>query len=123
MAEVDGLPNHVAWWQWIPLPWRRWRLVVRVDAGDEVPERLPTRGVAIVGPIAAPTWIALDCPCKRGHRLMVNSSTARRPNWRIERHKPLTIRPSIDDITPERRCHFTIHQGRTRWAKDLRKDQ
>jgi hypothetical protein len=108
--------GRIRWWQWLPWPQRRWRVVTGVDAGDEVPERLPPRGVVLVGDVARPTWIAFDCPCGRGHRLMVNLDPARRPRWRIESLRPLSIRPSIDDITSDRRCHFFIRSGKIAWA-------
>ncbi len=57
-----------------------------------------------------------DCPCRTGHRLMVNLDRTRHPFWRIESRRPLSIRPSIDDITSERRCHFIIRDGKLRWA-------
>lgn len=114
MAGVDC----IAWWQWLALPWRRWRLVTRVQAGDDVPDRLPYKGVALVGSTEQPTWVAFDCPCRESHRLMVNLDKTRLPAWRIESLSPLSIRPSIDDITPERRCHFFISNGKITWAHD-----
>ena len=110
--------NRITWWQWVPLPWRKWRVVVNVDAGDEVPDRLPHRGVALVGPIVWPTWAAFDCLCGRGHRIMINLDPSRQPWWRVESRKPLSIEPSIHDITPSRRCHFALRRGRIAWSVD-----
>ena len=81
-----------------------------------MPERLPHRGVVLVGASEGATWAVFDCPCRTGHRLMVNLDDTRPPFWRIVSRTPLSIRPSIDNITPERRCHFTIRSGKTRWA-------
>lgn len=106
------------WWQSLPLPWRAWRVVGYVPAGDEVPERLPHKGVVLVGVPDRSTWAVFDCPCRTGHRLMVNLDKGRRPAWDIEHHRRLTIRPSIDDVTPERRCHFLVRRGRITWASD-----
>ena len=108
----------IAWWKRLPLPWRKWRLVGQVQAGDEVPERLPRRGVILVGSPERPAWVAFDCPCGHGHRLMVNLEKTRRPAWRIESLRPLSIRPSIDNVTPERRCHFIVRDGKITWARD-----
>ena len=108
-----------AWWQSLPLPWRKWRIVGKVSAGDEVPEHLPHRGVILVGPSESATWVVFDCPCRAGHRLLVNLDNTRHPSWRIESHKPLSIHPSIDDITPERRCHFIVRAGKIIWATAL----
>lgn len=114
MASV----NVIGWWHWLPLPWRRWRVVGRVDAGDEVPDRLPPKGVVLVGTSERPTWVAFDCPCRRGHRLMVNLNKARQPAWHVESLRPLSIRPSIDNITQQQRCHFFIRGGKIVWARD-----
>jgi len=107
----------ISWWQWIPLPWRKWRLVGTVEAGDEVPDRLPRKGVVLVEHAHRPTWAAFDCPCGRGHRLMVNLDQTRRPVWRVASRHPLSIRPSVDDVTPLRRCHFWITNGRITWDR------
>ena len=119
MAGMNGL---VVWWQSLPLPWRRWRIVGRVDAADEVGEHLAYRGVVLVGAPERAAWAVFDCPCRTGHRLMVNLDTARYPVWRVEYARPLTIRPSIDDSTPERRCHFFVHNGKISWAKTTNGD-
>ena len=115
---MAGMKRLIAWWQSLPLPWRPWRIVGQVGAGDEVAERLPHRGVVLVGTRESATWAVFDCPCRTGHRLMVNLDRARHPFWTIESRTPLSIRPSIDDITPERRCHFTIRGGTLRWSID-----
>jgi hypothetical protein len=101
-------------------PWHRWRVVAEVADVDLVSDRIPRKGVVLVGSIAQPKWAVLDCPCGDGHRLIVNLDKTRRPNWRIEVFKPLSIRPSIDDQTLDRRCHFTIGRGRIRWAHNYR---
>lgn len=110
----------VAWWQWLPLPWRRWRIVGHVEAADEVPDHLPRKGAVLVGQQERPRWIAFDCPCRHGHRLLVNLDNTRRPAWRLESLKPLSIRPSIDNVTTERRCHFSVLNGKITWARDER---
>ena len=116
MARMKQL---IAWWQSLPLPWRPWRIVGAVGAGDEVPQQLPHRGVVLVGSgaLGQATWAVFDCPCGTGHRIMVNLVRARRPFWRIESPRPLSIYPSIDIITAEGRCHFVIHYGKLRWAE------
>ena len=115
---MAGMKKLTAWWQSLPLPWRAWRIVGQVDAGDEVPDRLPDRGVVLVGMPEDATWAVLDCPCRTGHRLMVNLDRARHPFWSVDSLKPLSIHPSIDDITPERRCHFSVRGGKIKWARD-----
>jgi Family of unknown function (DUF6527) len=111
--------------QWLAglLPMRRWRIVMQVDEGDLIPDRLPRRGAALAGPPGAPKWLALDCPCGRGHRIMVNLDMHRRPVWRLVRSRPLTVRPSLDVIHAGNRCHFVITSGKIHWSKQTRKLQ
>lgn len=98
-------------------PRRRWRVVVRVEEADQVPTRLPRRGAALAGPAGAPKWLALDCPCGTGHRLLVNIDSRRRPAWRLVSARPLTVKPSIDIIHDGVQCHFTITSGTVRWTE------
>ena len=118
MARVKNL---VSWIQSLPLPWRRWRVVAQVAAVDEIPDQLPHKGAFLVSPRGGATWVVFDCPCRTGHRLVVNLDTARDPFWSIDSLKPMSIRPSIDDVTPQRRCHFVLRNGRIRWAAGGRK--
>lgn len=102
----------------IPLPWRKWRVVLTVAAADDVPQRLPRRGAALVMRGEQPTWIAFDCPCSDHHRLLVNLDPARSPTWALAGSSPLTLSPSIDDVGGARRCHYFIRGGKIRWAHD-----
>ena len=113
---MAGIKRLLAWWQSLPFPWRPWRIVAAVDAGDAVPQQLPHRGVVLVAALGRATWAVFDCPCGTGHRIMVNLDRARRPFWRIDSRRPLSIHPSIDDITAEGRCHFVIRHGKLSWC-------
>ena len=106
-----------AWWRLLPLPWRPWRIVGEVDAVDEVPDQLPRGGVVLVGEPDCLTWAVFDCPCRTGHRLVLNLDSLRYPYWSVDSLKPLSIRPSINDIAHERRCHFILRGGRIKWAR------
>ena len=113
---MAALKKLIARWQSLPFPWRVWRVVGYVAEGDEVPEVLPDKGVVLVGAPENRTWAAFDCPCQKGHRLMVNLDKSRRPVWNIDCLKPLTIRPSIDNIGREHRCHFLVRSGKIDWS-------
>ena len=113
MARLKSL---LAWWHSIPLPWRPWRVVGWACVADEVPDRLPHKGVVLIGEQGRESWAAFDCPCRTGHRLLVNLDQERHPFWRVVSLKPLTIFPSIDDMTSSRRCHFTVRGGKVRWT-------
>ncbi len=106
----------IRWWRWLPAPWRKWEVILVVDAADEIPPRLPPKGAAVVGSMRHPKWIAFDCPCRRRHRIMVNLDPSRSPCWKLYSDRPLTLSPSIDDRTSDRRCHFIVSDGRIRWA-------
>lgn len=112
MAGIE----RIAWSAWLPLPWRRWRVVLRVEAADEIPERLPRRGAVLVASQDHLKWIAFDCPCRERHRIMMNLDPARRPRWQVTKVKPLTLAPSVDDVTTRRRCHFFVRGGRIAWV-------
>jgi len=47
---------------------------------------------------------------------MVNLDPSRQPSWRIVHTTPITLEPSVDDITIERRCHFIMDAGKIKWA-------
>lgn len=106
----------IGWRRW--LPFQGWRIVAQIEAADEIPERLPWRGAVIVGSQGAPKWIAFDCACGKGHRIMLNLDRKRRPSWQIKSSKwnRLTISPSIDFSDQERRCHYFVRDGRVQWT-------
>ena len=110
-----ALGPRLRWWQ--RLPRRSWRIVLQVNDADEVPDRLPSRGIAIVGVDKFPKWLVFDCPCRRGHRIMLNLDSRRRPTWRVVKRRPLTTTPSIDDLSLDR-CHFFIRNGKIQWVED-----
>jgi hypothetical protein len=103
---------------WKRLLWgRRWRIGVVVADADRVPERIAHRRAVLVGDGGSMKWLVFDCPCGRGHRVMLNLDWHRKPAWTLRSQRPLSIRPSIDDHSVAR-CHFFIRDGRVRWARD-----
>ncbi len=106
----------IRWWNW--LPFQGWRIVGAIDFADEVPERLPRNAVALVADSTRVKWIVFDCPCRTGHRIMLNADRDRKPYWTLEQDRPLTVSPSIDSRGEKRRCHYFIRRGRILWAQD-----
>lgn len=106
----------IAWWQWLPFQW--WRIVGEADSADEVPDRLPRNGVALVGTAKSAKWIVFDCPCRTKHRIMLNADPGRKPRWTLNKIKPVTISPSIDFRGNQRRCHYFIRNGRIAWIEE-----
>src|SRR5260370_36751997 len=106
----------IRWRHWWPR--RKWRVVVNVADADDIPNRLPRNGVALVGSAEAPKWLAFDCPCRAKHRIMVNLDHHRRPAWRVRMLTPLTVSPSFDYREDNRRCHFLLKGGHIQWVPD-----
>lgn len=107
----------VDWCEW--LPHRRWRIIGTVQAADEVPDYLPRNGIVLVISEEMLKWVAFDCPCRTGHRIMLNTDRRRQPYWRIFKYSKnrLTIYPSVDHKEGYKRCHYFIRSGRILWAK------
>lgn len=118
---MDEVVPRIPIRQRLPLPWRGYRIVARAAAADLIPDRLPRRGVVVVGPEGREAWMALDCPCPDRHRLLVNLDRTRRPAWTFATEPGLSLRPSIDDAVGDRRCHFILREGKIHWAKDTRR--
>lgn len=102
--------------EWASL--RRWHVAGSYDDIDDVPDVLRSRAIAIVTTPTFVKWIIFDCPCRSGHRIMVNADPSRKPSWGLRSQAPATIWPSVDFSNYERRCHYSIINGRTHWAKD-----
>jgi hypothetical protein len=106
----------ISWWQW--WPFQKWRIVGKVESADEIPDALPRNSAVLVGSAAAPKWIAFDCPCRTGHRIMLNTDRIRLPHWRVDLSEPsrLTLSPSVDFRGDRRRCHYFVRAGKIVWA-------
>jgi Family of unknown function (DUF6527) len=109
VAEVN-----FSWKEW--LPWRRWRIGLTVEAADEVPDELPPRVAVLVGSLEKPKWLAFDCPCREGHRIMVNLDAHNRPYWRATGKERLSLWPSIDAWRGKKRCHYVVKDGKIFWT-------
>lgn len=108
----------ISWWQW--WPFRRWRCVGFVESADEIPDKLPRNGAVIVGNAGGQKWVGFDCPCRNGHRILLNSDPARKPTWKVTVSPKgrLSIAPSVDYHDDRRRCHYFVRDGKIAWAKD-----
>lgn len=108
----------IKWWDWFPF--QPWRVVETVEHADDVAERLPRNGVSLVGPAEAPKWLVFDCPCRSGHRIMINADPSRQPFWKIMTSgRRVSVVPSVDYEDSQKRCHYFIQKGRILWAKSL----
>ena len=102
---------------------RPWLLAGIVSEGDEVPDRIPVRRAFLVGVPSSWKWLVFDCPCRTGHRIMLNLDRGRRPHWTIHvsRRRRITVSPSIDYRGSNRSCHYFIRDGRVVWARGSRR--
>lgn len=89
-----------------------------VDSPADIPDRLGPNEFVIVGSGEHPKWAVFDCPCGRGHRLMVSLQRSHRPHWRLElgAYGP-SLWPSVDSVTSYR-CHFWLRDGVVRWVRE-----
>ena len=97
---------------------RPWRLAGIVSEGDKVPDRIPARRAFLVGASSRWKWLVFDCPCRTGHRIMLNLDRGRQPHWtlRVSRNQRITVSPSIDYKDSNQSCHYFISNGRVVWA-------
>lgn len=102
------------------LPVPGWRVVGAVEHADEVPDSLPNCHAYLVGTPMINKWLAFDCPCTTGHRILLNLDPERLPSWRLRTSflGKITLSPSIDFDDGFNRCHYTIRKGRVVWAAD-----
>jgi hypothetical protein len=84
---------------------------------DDLPD-IPKAGeMALAGTLDKPKWALLDCPCGRGHTILLPLQPAANPRWSLSVGKSgrPTLSPSVDRVA-ERRCHFWLQDGRVRWV-------
>lgn len=129
-AWVDWLPQwlkRLPRWQWPRLNWLSQWLIPqpllyctgKVESADEIPEKLPRNTAVIVGTAARPKWIAFDCPCRSGHRIMLNLDRGRSPFWQLSKvDGPLSLSPSVNYYDGRRRCHYFVRNGKVDWVGD-----
>jgi hypothetical protein len=102
------------WWRrWRPGPWR---VALVVAEADQIPESLGFEEAVLVKSAYGAKWLAFDCPCGRGHRVMLNLDRSRRPRWDVSAEVPLSLWPSVDMDANGRRCHYVIHHGHVTWV-------
>lgn len=106
--------RHPRWW--VPAPFRPVMVAGSVKSVSNIPARLPRRGAVLVLDGERMKWVAFDCPCNQGHRIMVALDNRVRPHWAVRNVHPFTLYPSIDAQTSGRRCHYVIVRGRIVWV-------
>ena len=97
--------------------WRRLKADLTAASAADIPERLPTRHAVVVRTGSHTKWLIFDCPCRRGHRVMLNLDRDHRPRWQITSNYPLTLRPSVDEHSSVGHCHYVVREGRVHWIE------
>jgi hypothetical protein len=87
-----------------------------VSEADEIPETLRPYEAALVVSEGMSKWLAFDCPCGKGHRVVLNLDASRWPRWTVSADNPLTVSPSVDMDTRDRRCHYILYYGHVNWV-------
>jgi len=104
--------TRIRWWQWLPI--FRWRVIATCEAADEVPLKLPRNAAVVVISGGVMKWLAFDCPCRSGHRVMLPLQG--QPHWTLNSLQPLTVAPSVDRHGKGRSCHYFIRSGGVHWV-------
>jgi hypothetical protein len=87
-----------------------------VESPTDVPERLFSSDFVVVGTRERARWAIFDCPCGRGHRLMLSLQRSHRPHWRLELGpRGPSLWPSVDSVS-RYRCHFWLREGHVHWV-------
>lgn len=114
---IDSLTD---WWRRRHWSTPRYSSTRRYERMRDVPQLPPRRTLAIVGPSGREQWVVFSCPCGHRHRLILNLSARRDPQWTLTLNEDeASLSPSIDSRTDERRCHFWLKAGKVHWALDL----
>jgi hypothetical protein len=109
---------RIRWWHWLPI-FRRVRCIGAVESADEIPDRLPRAAAVLVSSAGRHKWIAFDCPCGVGHRILLNLDQSRSPAWIISAQSGLlSISPSVDYYDRMKRCHYFVRAGKVNWVGD-----
>ena len=101
---------------------RPWRLENSVSDVDDVPSHIRARRAFLVATVRRNKWLVFDCPCRTGHRVILNLDESRDPFWtlRLTRTQRISLSPSIDYKGSRRSCHYFLSNGRVVWAPPSR---
>ena len=102
------------------LPPRRWRVFDAVLSADDVPGQIPLHRAILVSTPTLDKWLAFNCPCGTGHRIVLNLDSNRNPYWRLGMSilGKISLSPSIDYKDVRVRCHYMITKGRVIWTSN-----
>ena len=87
-----------------------------VKGVEDLPDRLKSGIVYLVGEGEYLWFAAMLCPCGCGATLHMNLMAHSRPRWEVAKHRDgsITLHPSISRLTGCR-SHFFLQHGRIVW--------
>jgi hypothetical protein len=95
----------------------RFTEVTYYDSVGDLPSRLATNVLAVVGTRRQRKWAVFECPCNRGHQVRLSLQLSHRPRWRLSVRWGLpSLYPSVWVNKPDA-CHFWVLQGRILWSE------
>lgn len=87
---------------------------------SELPDKLNTRSLYLVGENEHLWFAAMLCPCGCGATLHLNMLSDTCPRWKLTEHRDGTVslHPSVWRLK-DCRSHFFLRRGRIDWCEDL----
>jgi hypothetical protein len=84
---------------------------------EELPDRIKSGTVYLVGEGGYLWYAAMLCPCGCGETLHMNLMPHSRPQWNVTKHPDatLSLHPSVWRLTGCR-SHFFVRRGRIVWS-------
>jgi uncharacterized protein DUF6527 len=103
-----------------------WTPRLQIVRSDELPNRLSSRHLYVVGERGEDWYAAMICPCGCGATIDLNLVRPGRPCWTLTTHRDgtPTLSPSVCRQI-DCRAHFIVRRGRIVWAftsDDSRRD-
>ena len=85
--------------------------------GDELPPRLPRRGLVLLRDNGEDWSIAMRCPCGCGQKLELPLIPEATPRWdlRVDADGRPSLAPSVW-LRDNCRSHFFLRRGKVQWA-------
>ncbi len=96
---------------------RIWRLTYRGIRVTDVPDRLKTGKIYLVGDDGYVWSAAMLCPGGCGKTLEMNLLPDAQPVWTVteDANNRITLQPSVW-LKTDCECHFILREGRIHWA-------
>ncbi len=108
---------------WLRANWRkfcRWRaswLAYRTEWCEDLPERLRTKSIYVVGGKVCPYQAVVHCPCGCKEAIYVDVANQSKAKWSLTTHsnESISLHPSVWR-TVGCRSHFLVRRGKVIWC-------